>query len=170
MDDKDRHQLSALTADIVSAYVSNNNVRAEDVAALISDVHAALMRAPAGPAQIEPEPQAPAVPVRKSVTPEHIVCLEDGKTFKSLKRHLRNEHGMTPEAYREKWGLKKDYPMVAPVYSESRSSLAKSMGLGRKRSTHPVAETDVAPTGEDAAAAAPAKRGRRAKASPEVVG
>ena len=128
----ENNDLVELTAEIVSAYVSYNDVEPEELPALIAEVHAALVRAPEGPAQPEPEPQEPAVSVRRSVTPDYIFCLEDGKGFKSLRRHLGNEHGMTPDEYRAKWGLKKDYPMVAPNYAEARSTLAKALGLGRK--------------------------------------
>ena len=122
-----------LTANIVSAYVSNNTVPSADVPNLISQVHAALKRVSGGQAATAAEPLKPAVPVKRSVTPEHIVCLEDGHKFKSLKRHLRTRYGMTPEQYREKWGLPPDYPMVAPKYAEARSQLAKQMGLGQQR-------------------------------------
>ncbi len=122
-----------LTATIVSAYVSNNTVAAADIPALISQVHNALLRVAAGQGEISSEPLKPAVAVKKSITPEHLVCLEDGKKFKSLKRHLRTQYGMTPEQYREKWGLPPDYPMVAPNYAEERSKLAKQMGLGQQR-------------------------------------
>src|SRR3712207_2772290 len=130
MDDTQSLNFSELTAEIVSAYVSNNNVRPEELANLISEVHGALKRAPNGQAEAAPEPQEPAVPVRSSIRPDYIVCLEDGKKFKSLKRHLQGEHGMSPAEYRAKWGLKSDYPMVAPNYSEARSSLARSK-IGR---------------------------------------
>ena len=109
-----------------------------------------------------PEPQEPAVSIRKSVTRDYIVCLEDGKKFKSLKRHLQNAHGMSPAEYRAKWGLKKDYPMVAPNYSEARSSLARAAGLGRKPASRLEAAQPAAAE-QDAAAAAP-KRARRTKA------
>jgi predicted transcriptional regulator len=132
MDVVDRNELVQLTAEIVSAHVSNNDALPEELPTIIADAHAALVRAPQGPAQPEPEPQAPAVSIRRSVTPDYIFCLEDGKGFKSLRRHLQSEHGMTPDEYRSKWALKKDYPMVAPNYSESRSSLAKLLGLGRR--------------------------------------
>ena len=122
-----------LAAEIVSAYVSNNNVGSGDLAGLIRDVHTALQQTANGGGQPEPEPQEPAVPVKKSVRPDHIVCLEDGKTFKSLKRHLRTDHNLSPEEYRSKWGLPRDYPMVAPNYAASRSELARKMGLGQKR-------------------------------------
>jgi predicted transcriptional regulator len=122
-----------LTADIVSAYVSNNTVSAGDISSLISQVHSALMRVSSGYSEAPSEPLKPAVPVKKSITPEHIVCLEDGKKFKSLKRHLRTQYNMTPEQYREKWDLPADYPMVAPNYAAARSQLAKQMGLGQQR-------------------------------------
>ncbi len=122
-----------LTAEIVSAYVSNNTVAAGDVPALINQVHAALTRVSGKSGDTPAEPLKPAVSVKKSVTPEYIVCLEDGKKFKSLKRHLRTQYNMTPEQYREKWGLSGDYPMVAPNYAAARSQLAKQMGLGQQR-------------------------------------
>ena len=122
-----------LTADIVSAYVSNNSVSAGDIPGLINQVHSALMRVSGSPAEAPSEPLKPAVPLKKSITPEYIVCLEDGKKFKSLKRHLRTQYNMTPEQYREKWGLSSDYPMVAPNYAAARSQLAKQMGLGQQR-------------------------------------
>jgi len=120
------------TASIVAAYVSKNAVPADDIPALINRVHAALMRLSSGQSEAG-ESQKPAVPVKKSIAPEYIVCLEDGKKFKSLKRHLRTQYNMTPEQYREKWGLPFDYPMVAPNYAAARSKLAKQMGLGQQR-------------------------------------
>ena len=122
-----------LAADIVSAYVSNNTVPATDLPQLIGEVYGALQRTSGAVAEPEPEPLKPAVPVKKSVTPDYIICLEDGKQFKSLKRHLRTHYDMTPEEYREKWGLPADYPMVAPNYAAARSDLAKKMGLGQQR-------------------------------------
>ena len=122
-----------LAADIVSAYVSNNTVPTSDLAALIGDVHQALVNAVTGALEPVKEELKPAVPVRRSVTPDHIVCLEDGKKFKSLKRHLRTHYDLSPEEYREKWGLAPDYPMVAPNYAAARSALAKKMGLGQRR-------------------------------------
>lgn len=127
----------ALTAQIVSAYVSNNTVPSADIPALINQVHAALTRVSGKPADGHGEPLKPAVSVKKSITPEYIVCLEDGKKFKSLKRHLRTQYNMTPEQYREKWGLSADYPMVAPNYAAARSQLAKQMGLGQQRRRGP---------------------------------
>jgi len=123
----------ALTADIVSAYVSNNTVPAGEIPSLINQVHGALLRVSSGQSELHAEPLKPAVPVKKSIAPDYIVCLEDGKKFKSLKRHLRTQYGMTPEQYREKWALPPDYPMVAPNYAAARSQLAKQMGLGQQR-------------------------------------
>lgn len=122
-----------LTANIVSAYVSNNTVASAEIPNLIAQVYSALMRISSGQTAPPAEPLKPAVAVKRSVTPEYIVCLEDGKKFKSLKRHLRTQYGITPEQYREKWGLPPDYPMVAPNYAAARSQLAKQMGLGQQR-------------------------------------
>ena len=123
----------ALTAEIVSAYVSNNPVAAGDIPALINQVHAALSRVSNSNTDAGAESPKPAISLKRSVTPEYIVCLEDGKKFKSLKRHLRTQYNMTPEQYREKWSLPPDYPMVAPSYAAARSELAKQMGLGQQR-------------------------------------
>ncbi|MDE2363642.1 MAG: MucR family transcriptional regulator [Hyphomicrobiales bacterium] len=123
-----------LAADIVSAYVSNNSVPVGELPNLIRDVHSALTRV--ADHQVVPtaaEPLKPAVPVKKSITNDFIICLEDGKQFKSLKRHLRTQYNLSPDAYREKWGLPPDYPMVAPNYAAARSNLAKQMGLGQQR-------------------------------------
>ncbi len=122
-----------LTANIVSAYVSNNTVASAEIPNLIGQVYSALRRVSNGPTAAPAEPLKPAVPVKRSLTAEYIVCLEDGKKFKSLKRHLRTQYDMTPEQYREKWGLAPDYPMVAPNYAAARSQLAKQMGLGQQR-------------------------------------
>ncbi|GGB50652.1 transcriptional regulator [Roseibium aquae] len=122
-----------LTADIVSAYVSNNTVASTDLPHLINEVYGALQRTSTAAMEPEPEPLKPAVPVKKSVMPDYIICLEDGKKFKSLKRHLRTHYDMTPDEYREKWDLGPDYPMVAPNYAAARSELAKKMGLGQQR-------------------------------------
>jgi len=165
-----------ISADIVSAYVSNNSVPAAELPALLSSVYAALTKTAQGQSR---EPQVeltPAVPVKKSVTADAIICLEDGKKFKSLKRHLRTTYDMTPEQYRAKWNLPNDYPMVAPNYAKARSELAKTMGLGqqRKKGATPLeaAVNDAAPAKPKRAAAktataskdvtAPAK-GRRTK-------
>ena len=122
-----------LAADIVSAYVSNNSVAASDLPNLIGEIHGALLRVSSGVQEVPVEAPKPAVPVKRSVTPDYIICLEDGKKFKSLKRHLRTQYNMSPEEYREKWALPADYPMVAPNYAQARSNLAKQMGLGQQR-------------------------------------
>ncbi|MBX9758222.1 MAG: MucR family transcriptional regulator [Beijerinckiaceae bacterium] len=122
-----------LAADIVSAYVSNNSVAPADLPALIRDVHSALLNVQSAPAAPVAEPPKPAVNARRSVHDDFIICLEDGKKYKSLKRHLRTQYNMTPEQYREKWSLPPDYPMVAPNYAKARSALAKEMGLGQAR-------------------------------------
>lgn len=136
-----------LTAQIVAAHVSNNLVDAESLPTLIHDVYATLSGMSQAPAASPPEPRQPAVPVKKSVFPDHIVCLEDGKKLKMLKRHLKTAFDLTPEQYRERWGLTPDYPMVAPNYASHRSSLAKKIGLGTKPrppSRRPRAETKAA--------------------------
>jgi predicted transcriptional regulator len=122
-----------LTAEIVSAYLSHNTVPAGDIPSLINQVHAALTHVSGNSGEAPVEPLKPAISVKKSITPEYIVCLEDGKKFKSLKRHLRTQYNMTPEQYRDKWNLPVDYPMVAPNYAAARSQLAKQMGLGQQR-------------------------------------
>jgi predicted transcriptional regulator len=122
-----------LTADIVSAYLSNNPTPPGEIPNLISQVHAALQRVATGRVDTAPEPARPAVPVKKSIHSDYLICLEDGKRFKSLRRHLRTQYNMTPEQYRDKWGLPPDYPMVAPNYAVTRSQLAKKMGLGQQR-------------------------------------
>jgi predicted transcriptional regulator len=132
-----RDTVVELTAEIVAAYVANNPVAQSDLPKLISDVYRSLAGAAAQPndQKLEPSDAKPAVTVRKSVTPDYLVCLEDGKKFKSVKRHLRTHHNLSPEQYREKWNLPNDYPMVAPNYAQARSSLAKKIGLGRRRVT-----------------------------------
>ena len=124
--------LIELSTEIVSAYVSHNALSPSDLPKLIADVHGALRTLSSNEAPLPVEELKPAVPVRKSVAPDYIICLEDGKKFKSLKRHLRTHYNLSPEEYREKWGLPADYPMVAPSYSATRSKLAKDNGLGRK--------------------------------------
>ena len=138
---------ATLTAEVVSAYVAHNAVRAADLGDLISSVHGALQGLSA-PQQAEPEKRQPPVSIKKSLTPEFLMSLEDGRRYKSLKRHLKGR-GLSPEQYREKWGLPRDYPMVAPNYAKQRSDLAKALGLGRPR----------------AQAAAAQKRGGRRKAA-----
>jgi len=128
---EDTEMLLTLTADIVAAHVSNNSVAISDIPLFIRSVHEAIAGLASG-AEPEPEPQQPAVSIRSSVKPDYIVCLEDGKKLKMLRRHLMTHYGMTPEDYRAKWNLPKDYPMVAPTYAEKRRELAKQIGLGTK--------------------------------------
>ena len=130
-----RSNLIELTADIVAAYISHNSIRAEDLAGLIHTVHAALRSVGNGnvAAVVDEEKREPAVSIRKSITPDFLISLFDGKKYKSLKRHLRTSHNMTPEQYREYFNLPSDYPMVAPNYAAARSALAKNMGLGQQR-------------------------------------
>lgn len=124
-----------MTAEIVSAYVGNNTVGSGELPSLIQQVYSALQEATRAEPEEQQEPQKPAVNPKKSVFPDYIICLEDGKRFKSLKRHLRTHYDLSPEEYRSKWGLSKDYPMVAPNYAAARSKLAKEMGLGQKGRT-----------------------------------
>ncbi len=135
MDAEQSHvSLIELTTDIVANYVSHNSVSPADLGSLIHSTYQALASVQSGTVAAEPEaPLVPAISIKKSVQPDYIVCLEDGKHFKSLKRHLRTSYDMTPDEYRARWGLPHDYPMVAPSYSASRSTLAKSMGLGNAR-------------------------------------
>lgn len=123
-----------LTADIITSYVTNNSMPSTGLASLIGQVHQALaLLGSAAPAPTIVEAPTPAVPIKKSMTPDYLICLEDGKQFKSLKRHLMTHYGLTPDAYRAKWGLSPDYPMVAPNYAAARSALAKAAGLGQQR-------------------------------------
>lgn len=158
-EDLAQETLITLTTDIVAAHVSNNSVSVSDVAGLIANVHSALSGLSVPKAQDAPK-QEPAVSVRASIKPDHLVCLEDGKKMKMLKRHLMTAYGMTPADYRAKWDLPSDYPMVAPNYAAQRKELALKIGLGRKRAYSVAAEP---------AAKAPAKRGRKPKmAEPEL--
>lgn len=134
-DQPSQTELLELTAEIVSAHASNNKVALEDLPNVIKEVFGTLSEL--GQSGIPAEAPAPAVPVDKSITADYIVCLEDGKKLKMLKRHLNTSYGMSPEQYRERWGLRADYPMVAPNYAKRRSSLAKKIGLGRKAATKP---------------------------------
>ena len=148
-------------ANIVAAFVSNNAVPASELASLIQTVHASIQKiAGVGPVAPVVEPQEPAVPVRKSVTPDFIVCLEDGKKFKSLKRHLRTAYNLSPDQYRAKWNLANDYPMVAPTYAAARSTLAKQSGLGQPRGAAAPAEEAAPASAATDDAPAPVKRGR----------
>ncbi len=124
-------ELIEMTTEIVAAYVSTNSVPAADLTVLIQNVYKALSGAASGSTAVEVAPKDPAVPIKKSITPDFLICLEDGRRFKSLKRHLRTKYDLSPEAYRAKWGLAKDYPMVAPNYARARSDLARQMGLGQ---------------------------------------
>jgi predicted transcriptional regulator len=152
----EKSEFVEMTADIVSAYVSNSSVALADLPALISQVHRALADIATGAqAQEAAPPATPAVPVKKSITPDYLICLEDGRKFKSLKRHLRTKYDMSPDQYRAKWGLAKDYPMVAPNYAAARSNLAKQMGLGqggRKAAAAPAAPVKAATRGRKPAA------------------
>ena len=130
-DSENAASLLSMTAKIVAAHVSNNMVAVTELSKLIEDVHASLRMA-ADPKEQAPERPTPAVPIRRSVNPDYIVCLEDGKKLKMLKRHLKTAYGLSPEQYRERWGLPADYPMVAPNYAAQRSKLAKQIGLGTK--------------------------------------
>ena len=146
-----------MAADIVSAFVSHNSLPASDLPALIGNVNHALRNLGSGASQPVEAQKEPAVPIKKSVQPDFIVCLEDGKKFKSLKRHLRTVFNLTPEEYRAKWGLPPTYPMVAPNYAAARSELAKSMGLGQQRRRSAPVESE--PT---KAKASPRRRGKKA--------
>jgi predicted transcriptional regulator len=128
-----QEDLLGLTANVVAAYVSHNTIVAEKLPDFIASVHAALTASSSQSVANPKKEPVPAVSIKKSVTPEYIICLEDGKKFKSMKRHLRNTYNMSPEEYRDKWGLSHDYPMVAPMYAAARSQLAKKMGLGQRR-------------------------------------
>jgi predicted transcriptional regulator len=130
-----KNDLVKMSADIVSAYVAANTVTPQDIPVLLRNVYATLQQLAGEGAATAAPTQDPAVSVKKSITPDFIVCLEDGKKFKSLKRHLRTRYGMSPDQYRAKWGLPHDYPMVAPNYAKERSNLAKRMGLGHARRT-----------------------------------
>jgi predicted transcriptional regulator len=132
LEEKNQSDIIEFTAEIVTAYVSNNSVSATELPALIAEIHASLSGLLIEQTALPAEKPIPAVPVKKSMTDDYIICLEDGKKFKSLKRHLMSHYGMTPEEYRAKWDLPADYPMVAPNYAATRSNLAKQMGLGRK--------------------------------------
>ena len=133
-DHPEPNELLALTTDIVSSHVANNPVQVSELPQLIQHVYAALASASNSAAPLAPSRPQPAVSIKKSVTPDFIICLEDGKKLKMLKRHIKTRYNMTPEEYRERWGLSSDYPMVAPNYAAQRSQLAKQIGLGTKRS------------------------------------
>ena len=130
----ERSEILNLTSDIVSSHVANNSVAMADLPHLIEQVFHTLSKLGDEPVEAPVEKPKPAVPIRRSITPDYIICLEDGKKLKMLKRHLRTAYGMSPEEYRERWGLPADYPMVAPNYAAQRRTLAKKIGLGTKRS------------------------------------
>ena len=157
MDEQNKTEVAQLTSEIVAAYVANNSLPAADLPALINSIHRTLGSIGQAPALItEAEAPKPAVPIKKSVTEDYLISLFDGRKFKSLKRHLLAEHGMTPDEYRTMFGLPKDYPMVAPAYAKQRSALAKSLGLGRNPAVA-GAKPEVAPEPEPEA---PKKRSR----------
>ena len=137
-EDNNNSQMIELTADLISAYVSNNPVPVSELPALINQVHQSLSGLSTGAVAVKEEAKTPAVSIKKSITPDYLICLEDGKRFKSLKRHIGVHYNLTPDQYREKWNLPRDYPMVAPAYAAARSELAKKMGLGRKPAPAPV--------------------------------
>ncbi len=147
MTDSTTNSLIDIAADVTSAYVSNNKVAASELPGLLQKIHDAFRQVQLGTVVAEEVPLVPAVAVKKSVTPDYIVCLEDGRKFKSLKRHLSSKFGMTPDQYRTKWNLPKDYPMVAPNYAAARSELARKSGLGRKPGTTVAAKPAGAPRG-----------------------
>jgi predicted transcriptional regulator len=144
----DKHKTAsvALTRDIVAAYVANNSVPRTNLAELIVDVHTTLERLRDGKAGEPEKKRTPSVPIKRSVLPDYIICLEDGKKFKSLKRHLITRYGLTPDEYRAKWDLPANYPMVAPAFAAARSELARNMGLGRKQAEQAPAPDVVRPT------------------------
>ena len=167
---EDKNQLVELTADIAAAYLSANTVPAGELAGLIQTIHQALSGVSTGAPAQAAEPAKPAVPLKKSITPDYLISLEDGKKYKSLKRHLRTKYNMTPEDYRTKWGLSKDYPMVAPNYAAARSEMARSMGLGQggrgRKATKAAAAPKASPKAKAKAAAAPAAPAKRGPGRP----
>jgi len=161
------NDLVTMTADVVAAYVAQNTLPSSELPALIQQIHSTLQQVASGGQHAPDQPLTPAVPIKKSVTREYIICLEDGKKFKSLKRHLRSSFDLSPEEYRKKWGLPYDYPMVAPAYAQTRSDLAKSMGLGNlrqkaKQASSPRISTKAKAARKPKAAATPgAAKGRK---------
>jgi len=159
--DSNELDLTSLTADIVSAYVAHNALTGDKLPDLIGSVYGALSRASVQGVEPEKVELKPAVAIKKSVTPDYIICLEDGQKFKSLKRHLKTHYNLSPEEYREKWGLPHDYPMVAPSYAAARSDLAKNMGLGRRGTA--VAGTQPEVPAKVEAAEKPKGRGKQTR-------
>jgi|SRR5271157_3076179 len=160
--DNSELDLASLTADIVSAYVAHNAIGGEKLPDFIGSVYAALSKAAVQETEPPKVELKPSISIKKSVMPEYIVCLEDGQHFKSLKRHLQSQHDLSPEEYREKWGLPHDYPMVAPAYTTTRSNLAKSMGLGRRNGTEPAAQPELAASSQPPEKPAKGKQPRKA--------
>jgi len=158
----ERSGLVSMTADVVAAYVAQNPLPSAELPGLIQQIHATLQQVASGTHSAPDQPTTPAVPVKKSVTKDYIICLEDGKRFKSLKRHLRSSFNLSPEEYRKKWGLPYDYPMVAPNYAQTRSDLAKSMGLGNLRQKAKLAASSAPRGARKTAAKRGAKPGRKA--------
>jgi len=163
--DSRKNVVTSLAADIVAAYVSHNKIAISDLPNLLRSTYDSLASTASAPADEPAQPLAPAVSIRKSLTDDYLICLEDGRKFKSLKRHLRTKYGLTPEQYRTKWKLPSTYPMVAPSYAAARSSLAKQMGLGQKAMAAPEAEAAAAKApAQGSVVQAPAE----AAASPQV--
>jgi predicted transcriptional regulator len=158
----EQSDLIGMTAEVVAAYVAQNSLPSSELPALIQQIHSTLQQVANGTQQPAEQPLTPAVPVKKSVTRDYIICLEDGKRFKSLKRHLRSSFNLSPEEYRKKWGLPYDYPMVAPNYAETRSNLAKSMGLGNLRQKAKQAASGAS-RGRKSSAAAAKRPARKSK-------
>ena len=163
--------LTALTAEVVSAYVANNSLRPADIPDLIASVHRA-MQSLSAPPQGAPEKREPSIPIKKSITPDFLISLEDGRRYKTLRRHLKGR-GLTPEQYREKWGLPRDYPMVAPNYAKQRSELAKTLGLGQIRRGRATGADEASARGSDQGGAEvqsgePQKRRARSRKAAEA--
>jgi predicted transcriptional regulator len=169
-DDQDRPRLLGFAAQIVSAHVSKNAVAAQELPPLIEKVYEALRNAGAEPS-VEPARPEPAAPIKKSVFPDYLICLEDGKKLKMLKRHLRTAYNMSPEEYRKRWGLPTEYPMVAPSYAKHRSALARQIGLGTRRRTAAPTEPSSEPSTKPRSPRGAARKGpvarRRARATAE---
>jgi MucR family transcriptional regulator, transcriptional regulator of exopolysaccharide biosynthesis len=161
MNENDNAVLLECTTTIISAYVSNNTIQKENLSALIADTFRSLAQMDRKAAPVEE--LKPVVPIKRSVQPDHIICLEDGKKFKSLKRHLMSHYNMTPQDYREKWGLPGDYPMVAPNYALARSELAKKIGLGQRQAPASVADSPKRGAAKIAKKAPAAKKGSSRK-------
>lgn len=169
LEDSSAGDCVSLTVDIVSAFVGNNSLAAGELPNLIASVHTALTQLSQAPVEAEEAPPTPAVSVRRSIQPDFLICLEDGKRFKSLKRHLRTRYNLSPDEYRARWNLPSDYPMVAPNYAATRSELARTMGLGQQRRKWPAkpapVDGEASPEGEGEQ---PSRRRSRSR-SPDLV-